>query len=125
MSALADFLNMQVEQFPDALCKKSGAGLFFSDVPSQIEKAKVICAFCAHENQCRFDARTRGERYGVFGGEDSDERKEFLNVGIEKRERYSPVRDLREMGLSINTIAARLGIQRDSVTANLRNAGAL
>lgn len=124
MSTIAAFLGMHITQFSNALCREFSSELFFSDIPSQIEKAKLICSFCAHSNQCRIDARARDERYGVFGGEDSDERKAFLNLGIEKHPRYSPVRDLRGMGLSINTIAKRLGIKHDSVTANLRNAGA-
>ena len=126
MSTIADFLRMHITQFSDALCREFSSELFFSDIPSQIEKAKLICSFCAHSDQCRIDARVRGEHYGVFGGEDSDERKEFLNLGIETHSRYSPVRDLREMGLSVNTIVQRLNIQRDSVTRNLRrNAGAM
>jgi len=124
MSTVADFLNMHITQFSDALCREFSSELFFSDIPTQIEKAKLICSFCAHSNQCKIDARARDERYGVFGGEDADERKAFLNLGIEEEPRYSPVRDLREMGLSINTIAARLGIQHDSVTNNLRRAAA-
>lgn len=121
-NAVGDFLGMQVTQFPNSLCREFGPDLFFSDVKSQIDKAKMICSFCPHTDQCRVDARARDERHGVFGGEDEDERKWFSIHGTDKHPRYSPVRDLHEMGLTVNQIAMRLNIQHDSVTANLRRA---
>lgn len=121
-NAVEDFLGMQVTQFPTALCREFGPDLFFSDVKSQIEKAKMICSFCPHSDPCREQARARDERHGVFGGEDEDERRYFSIHGSDKHPRYSPVRDLREMGLSVNEIAKRLNIQHDSVTMNLRRA---
>lgn len=124
MSTTTDFLGMHITQYSNALCREFSSELFFSDIPSQIENAKLICSFCANSDQCRIDARARDERYGVFGGEDRDERKAFLNLEIEKHLRYNPVRDLREMGLSVERIAELLGIQRDSVTNNLRRAAA-
>lgn len=106
--------------YAHALCREFNPEFFFADPTNRtwIEKAKLICSFCPHTDQCRSDARERGELYGVFGGEDADERRKFMRTG--KEEPYSPVRDLRGLGLTVNQIAERLGLQHDSVTANLR-----
>lgn len=113
-----DLLGIHLPQFTHALCREFDADLFFPHKGGSARQAKLICSYCTHSDPCRAEARERGERFGVFGGEDADERSAFIATGEEPR--YSPVRDLHEMGLPINVIAKRCGIQHDSVTANLR-----
>ena len=43
--------------------------LFFSDVPLDIARAKVICGKCALSETCRDGAVERAEPWGVWGGE--------------------------------------------------------
>src|ERR1019366_1873994 len=113
-NALEDFLGMQITQLPDALCREFDPELFYAEPGGKLsEQAKAICSFCAQSDQCRDDARSRGERYGVFGGEDAQERIRFLMLGEEKFPRYSPVNDLMEIDLPVNQIAQRLGIPHD------------
>lgn len=119
-NTLTNILGIHASQFPMALCREFDSELFFADSSNQMatEQAKMICDFCQHKVQCRTEARERGYEFGIFGGEDEHERSEFIHTGPEKR--YSAVHDLREMGLPVNSIARRLGMQHDSVTRNLR-----
>jgi hypothetical protein len=44
-------------------------GLFFSEDPIDIARAKAICSKCAVRDLCLADAVARGEPCGVWGGE--------------------------------------------------------
>lgn len=115
-------LPLHETKYARPLCREFDPELFFvnpSDTEA-IEKAKMICDFCPHTIECKADARTRGDMYGVFGGEDEDARKKFLRTGEQTLRRYSAVRELASWGLNINEIAWRLNIKPDSVSANLR-----
>lgn len=69
--------------FQDAACRGMDPDVFFPNHLDTIEEdreiAKRVCSNCPVATQCRDMARLRNEEYGVWGGEDEDER--WLNNG--------------------------------------------
>jgi WhiB family redox-sensing transcriptional regulator len=51
-------------------CHEAGdADLWFADSPVDLEKAKALCGGCPIRAACLAGAETRGEPWGVWGGE--------------------------------------------------------
>jgi len=50
-------------------CQRENAQLWFSDLPSDLELAKVHCRRCPIRGLCLAGALERREPYGVWGGE--------------------------------------------------------
>lgn len=78
-------VTLDTPDLPDALCKGLGyADYFHSDDYEDRQLAKKICADCPVQQLCLDAALARGERFGVFGGQDMDD----VNVPIHlQRER--------------------------------------
>lgn len=69
-----------------AECRSADAMLFFSPdeergaaKAARARVAKQICNMCPVLKQCRDDAISRAEPYGVWGGMSEDERKPFID----------------------------------------------
>ncbi|MGK5628429.1 WhiB family transcriptional regulator [Streptomyces sp. URMC 123] len=65
---------------PRAACADEDPELFFPVGESasallQTEEAKAICRRCPLEESCLREALARGERFGVWGGTDAEERR--------------------------------------------------
>lgn len=45
------------------------ADLWFADTPAELERAKTLCVGCPFKAECLNGALTRGEPWGVWGGE--------------------------------------------------------
>nr|WP_179951582.1 WhiB family transcriptional regulator [Halopolyspora algeriensis] len=43
--------------------------LWFAETPRELERAKVLCSACPVKEQCLAGALSRGEPWGVWGGE--------------------------------------------------------
>ncbi len=43
--------------------------LWFADTPAELDRAKALCGDCPIKAECLAGARTRGEPWGVWGGE--------------------------------------------------------
>ena len=61
----------------DALCavpveKEEDKIDFFSEDPTEIERAKAVCAQCPVRKQCLSEALKNEDRFGVWGGADED-----------------------------------------------------
>jgi WhiB family redox-sensing transcriptional regulator len=50
-------------------CVVGPADLWFSDVPADVDRARVLCAGCPMRRPCLVGALQRGEACGVWGGE--------------------------------------------------------
>jgi len=66
----------------DAACQDEDVELFFgyedelrSDAQRRKQLAKRICAGCFVRQECLEYAQTRPERFGIWGGQDEDERR--------------------------------------------------
>jgi WhiB family redox-sensing transcriptional regulator len=57
------------EQQPEFPCHVGDPDLWFADSPSDLERAKALCADCPIRTQCLAAALQRGEPWGVWGGE--------------------------------------------------------
>jgi WhiB family redox-sensing transcriptional regulator len=57
------------EQLPELPCHVSDPDLWFADSPSDLERAKELCADCPIRRVCLAQALERGEPWGVWGGE--------------------------------------------------------
>jgi WhiB family transcriptional regulator, redox-sensing transcriptional regulator len=57
------------EQAPELPCHVSDPDLWFADSPSDLERAKALCADCPIRRACLADALDRAEPWGVWGGE--------------------------------------------------------
>ncbi len=55
----------QVEQVP---CRRD-PDLWFAETPAELERAKALCADCPIKQPCLEGALSRGEPWGVWGGE--------------------------------------------------------
>jgi WhiB family transcriptional regulator, redox-sensing transcriptional regulator len=69
-----------------AACAETSGDLFFAEThhPRYDEltrQAKRICASCTVRTDCLAYALTRGERYGIWGGLDQDERARITHQG--------------------------------------------
>jgi WhiB family redox-sensing transcriptional regulator len=54
---------------PELPCVDVGPDLFFSEVPGELEAAKLLCQSCPARAVCLAGAIERGEPWGVWGGE--------------------------------------------------------
>src|ERR1700729_2995650 len=57
------------EQLPELPCHVSDPDLWFADSPSELERAKALCADCPIRRVCLAEALERAEPWGVWGGE--------------------------------------------------------
>ncbi|HXS86844.1 MAG TPA: WhiB family transcriptional regulator [Mycobacterium sp.] len=57
------------DQQPELPCHVSDPDLWFADSPSDLERAKQLCAHCPIRRACLAEALDRGEPWGVWGGE--------------------------------------------------------
>lgn len=53
----------------DLPCRRADEDLWFSDLPADLERAKVLCADCPIRRACLTGALERREYCGVWGGE--------------------------------------------------------
>jgi WhiB family redox-sensing transcriptional regulator len=57
------------DQQPELPCHVSDPDLWFADSPSDLERAKELCADCPIRSACLSAALERAEPWGVWGGE--------------------------------------------------------
>jgi WhiB family transcriptional regulator, redox-sensing transcriptional regulator len=57
------------EQQPELPCHLGDPDLWFADSPSDLERAKALCAECPIRSECLAAALQRKEPWGVWGGE--------------------------------------------------------
>ena len=50
-------------------CRENDAEMWFADTPEGVEFAKSLCGTCPARAACLTGALTRGEPWGVWGGE--------------------------------------------------------
>ena len=98
-------------------CAGKDTEMFFSERPSQISKAKSMCAECPMMQQCAAWA-VRYEDYGVFGGLSAKERQ--LMRGGEPVLNTDDVTNLRAeikyiFDASAKEVAMRFGVQSRTV----------
>jgi WhiB family redox-sensing transcriptional regulator len=77
------------DQQPELPCHVSDPDLWFADSPSDLERAKELCADCPIRSACLSAALERAEPGGVWGGEILDRG----NVVNRKRPRGRPRKD--------------------------------
>jgi WhiB family transcriptional regulator, redox-sensing transcriptional regulator len=53
----------------NALACGTNPDLFFAESPLDVARAKALCRDCPMRSACLADALTRGEPWGVWGGE--------------------------------------------------------
>jgi len=72
-------------------CRQQDPDLWFAESPARLEAAKALCRECPVRSGCLAGALTRGEPWGVWGGEI------FQNgvVVAVKRSRGRPPKDRR------------------------------
>lgn len=61
-------IDIAVASF-DLPCHTADPEMFFSDLPSTLEQAKLVCAPCPLRAECLAGALERREPHGVWGGE--------------------------------------------------------
>ena len=61
-----------------ALCAQADPDMFFSDSKSETAQAKEICGKCDVCAECLTYALDSGERHGVWGGLDAEERRRLV-----------------------------------------------
>ncbi|HYO61420.1 MAG TPA: WhiB family transcriptional regulator [Actinomycetota bacterium] len=83
-----------------AACKTLPLEMFFPPAEQEAEAAKAICSGCTVKEPCLEAALTAGERFGIWGGLSSDERR---NVAARRRARAATA---RAAGLDV-TLGAR------------------
>jgi WhiB family redox-sensing transcriptional regulator len=66
-------------------------GLFFSENPVDILRAKAICSRCTVAERCLEGALARGEPYGVWGGQQLFEGEIVVGRRGRGRPRQSPL----------------------------------
>lgn len=50
-------------------CRQGDADMWFAESPSVLEEAKALCGGCPFRAECLDGALSRGEPWGVWGGE--------------------------------------------------------
>lgn len=60
-----------------ALCAQADPDAFFSESTRQTSVAKTICCRCPVREPCLSQAMSTGEKHGVWGGLDGDERQKL------------------------------------------------
>lgn len=76
---------------PTAACEGLGVDMFFSDNFDDIAAAKSLCLRCPIRDRCLDEAVSRGEQYGVWGGQ----LFEAGRIVISKRRRGRPAKVAR------------------------------
>lgn len=67
--ALAGLLGVAPATGQDLPCLQGDADKWFAESPSVLEEAKSLCADCPIRAECLDGALSRGEPWGVWGGE--------------------------------------------------------
>ena len=67
--ALAGLLSVAPATGQDLPCLQGDADMWFAESPSVLEEAKSRCADCPIRVECLDGALSRGEPWGVWGGE--------------------------------------------------------
>jgi hypothetical protein len=113
-------------------CQQADPDLFFAEPgTADCALAKQLCATCPIRVRCAEDAATRQEPYGVFGGLDETERQtaslwttrsagghdEEDRALIADRRRL--IADLADDGVTVEVIAAHLGVTASIVRCDL------
>lgn len=62
-------LTVREEKLAVLPCHVEDPDLWFADDPTDLERAKVLCAQCPIRRQCLEAALDRAEPWGVWGGE--------------------------------------------------------
>ncbi len=65
VAALLDSATTVGENLP---CRRD-PDLWFADTPAELERAKTLCGDCPVRGECLAGALSRGEPWGVWGGE--------------------------------------------------------
>jgi len=67
---LAGLLDAQASGTATTLpCRTHHPDLWFAEVPAELERAKQLCETCPVRSACLASALSRGEPWGVWGGE--------------------------------------------------------
>jgi WhiB family redox-sensing transcriptional regulator len=69
MSALTVPAVEDMQKLPMLPCHVGEADLWFAETPTDLERAKELCAECPIRRQCLAAALEREEPWGVWGGE--------------------------------------------------------
>jgi WhiB family transcriptional regulator, redox-sensing transcriptional regulator len=77
---------------PAVPCHEADPDLWFAESPSELERAKALCADCPIRSLCLDEALERQEPWGVWGGEII----ERGTIVARKRPRGRPRKDARE-----------------------------
>lgn len=88
---------MSVQDCPQRLlpavpCHEADPDLWFAESPTELERAKALCADCPIRGLCLDEALERQEPWGVWGGEII----ERGTIVARKRPRGRPRKDTRE-----------------------------
>jgi WhiB family transcriptional regulator, redox-sensing transcriptional regulator len=62
-------MTVRQQKLPKLPCDVGDPDLWFADNPTDLERAKALCADCPIRSQCLAAALKRGEPWGVWGGE--------------------------------------------------------
>ncbi|CAN5453298.1 transcriptional regulator WhiB7 [soil metagenome] len=89
MSALTVRACTEEQKLPVLPCHVGEPDLWFAETPTDLERAKELCADCPIRRQCLAAALEREEPWGVWGGEIF----ERGTIVARKRPRGRPRRD--------------------------------
>ena len=65
----------------DALCRGKPTNLFYPERSHAIAaRAKKVCSSCPVSAECLEESLVNGEMFGIWGGLDTQERKELLKL---------------------------------------------
>jgi len=70
---------------PGAACAGADPDLFFDPDAERVAQAKAICAGCPDRRECLEYALETGQKFGVWGGTDEDDRRAILRRQRERR----------------------------------------
>jgi WhiB family redox-sensing transcriptional regulator len=68
-AGVADLLDAAPGSGLELPCRVFDADLWFADAPTELERAKALCAGCPVRAECLAGALARREPWGVWGGE--------------------------------------------------------
>jgi len=90
-----------------AECAIEGIGPMFPEPGDTegIERAKAVCAACPVVAECLDDAMQRGERYGIWGGLDPDERQSLRRNKLRRAHRAVSLSNADLSALDVHTAA--------------------